>query len=193
MELSKRTFIMVLLAWLTSISLLSLVAASYYLELHKEKQASEKYENMYNELVENYTDLLNSYQNLLQKYESEKQNLTELLEQYQGCIMRVNICIDYCEWNGTVVWYNNTIVPLGCDLLEATKKVAIVNSTYWPAYQASFVDAINGVWNQGACYWMWYRWDTEENLWVYGDCGADRYTLTNNEILMWRYEIPSYP
>ena len=193
MELSKRTLIMVLLAWLTSISLLSLVAASYYFELHKEKQASEKYENMYNELVENYTDLLNSYQNLIQKYKSEKQNLTELLEQYQGCVMRVNICIDYGEWNGTVVWYNNTIVPLGCNLLEATKKVAIVNSTYWPAYQASFVDAINGVWNQGAYYWMWYRWDNEKNLWVYGDCGADRYTLTNNEILMWRYEIPSYP
>ncbi|MCD6445791.1 hypothetical protein J7L49_03290 [Candidatus Bathyarchaeota archaeon] len=193
MEPSKRTFIMVLLAWLTSISLLSLIAASYYLELCKEKQVSEKYENMYNELVENYTDLLNSYQNLIQKYKSEKQNLTELLEQYQGCVMRVNICIDYGEWNGTVVWYNNTIVPLGCNLLEATKKVAIVNSTYWPAYQASFVDAINGVWNQGAYYWMWYRWDNEKNLWVYGDCGADRYTLTNNEILMWRYEIPSYP
>jgi hypothetical protein len=107
--------------------------------------------------------------------------------------MRVNICIDYKEWNATVVWYNDTIVPLGCNLLQATKAIAVVNCTYWPAYQASFVDAINDVWNHDAYFWMWHRWNSEKEMWQYGDCGADRYTLTNDDVVMWRYEIPSYP
>ena len=185
----KRGLIAILLAWATSIIILSLIAASYYLDLQKEKQKSTEYENMYNGLLGNYTDLLHEYFNLLQKSESEKQNLTELLEEYQSCIMKVNICIDY--GNGTIVWYNNTIVPLGCNLLEATKKVAIVNSTYWPAYHASFIDAINGVWNKGAYYWMWYQWNNESKTWEYGDRGADLYILSNNEIVRWRYEIPA--
>jgi hypothetical protein len=126
-------------------------------------------------------------------YYMESQNLTELLEKYGSCIMRVNICIDYKEWNSTVVWYNDTIVPLGCDLLQATKMVATVNSTYWPTIGASFVDAINGVWKTSLYYWMWRYWDQNENEWKYGPVGADCYKLTNGEIVMWRYEIPSYP
>jgi hypothetical protein len=123
-------------------------------------------------------------------YYMEFQNLTQMLKKYENCIMRVNICIDYKEWNGTVVWYNDTIVPLGCNLLEATEKVAVVNHTYWPAFQASFVNAINGVWNNGSYYWMWYCWVNDK--WEYGAYGADSYILSDGEILMWRYEIPSY-
>ena len=181
------------LGWLVSLVLTSFVAGYYYMEFQKEDQLSRDYTNMYNELAQNYTNLLNEYLEMVARYESEKQNLTELLEKYGSCIMRVNICIDYKEWNGTVVWYNETIVPLGYNLLQATKTVAVVNSTYWPAYQASFVDAINDVKNHDAYSWMWHRWDYEKKVWEYGPVGADRYQLTNNETVMWRYEIPSYP
>jgi len=192
MELSKRSLIIFSLGWLVSLSLVGFVAGYYYMEFQKEAQLSGEYAGMYNELMQNYTDLLDEYLRLVQQCESEKQNLTELLEKYGSCIMRVNIRIDYREWNGTVVWYNDTIVPLGCNLLQATETVALVNFTYWPAYQASFVDAINGVWNYGACFWMWHRWTDDQRLCEYGDAGADRCELSNNEIAMWRYEIPSY-
>ena len=189
MGTSKRTIIIVFSAWVTSIFLMSLIAASYYIELQKEKQRSGEYKEMYDKLLENYTDLLNSYLGFLQEYKLEKQNLTGMLKEYQSCIMHVNICIDY--GNETIIWYNNTVVPLGCNLLEATKRVAVINSTYWPAYHASFIDAINGVWNKGAYYWMWYQWNNESKTWEYGDRGADLYILSNNEIVRWRYEIPA--
>lgn len=124
-------------------------------------------------------------------YYMEFENLSRMLESDQN-VMRVNICIDYKELNGTVVWYNDTVVPVGSNLLEATETVVPVNSTYYSAQQSSFVDAIDGVWNEGAFYWMWLSWDETQQNWNYGDVGADRYWLTNNEIVMWRYEFPDY-
>lgn len=123
-------------------------------------------------------------------YYLEYQNLLQKLREYEGYVMHVNICIDYREWNGTVVWYNETLVPLGCDLLTATKKIAVVNYTYWESQGASFVDAINNIWNSDKKYWMWYRWTNHG--WEYGPVGADRYILSPNETVMWRYEIPQY-
>jgi len=120
-------------------------------------------------------------------YYMECQNLLTKIREYEGCVMRVNICIN----NGTAaVWYNGTLVLAGCDLLSATKRVAIVNYTYWPSYKASFVDAINNIWKNGTHYWMWYRWTS--NGWEYGPVGADTYILSPNETIMWRYEKPNY-
>lgn len=123
-------------------------------------------------------------------YYMEYQNLLQTLKEHVGCVMHVSICINYEEWNGTIVWYNNTVVPFGCDLLSATQKIAVVNYTYWESYQSSFVNAINNVWNSGNKYWMWYHWTSKG--WEYGNVGADKYVLSPNETVMWRYEIPSY-
>lgn len=119
-------------------------------------------------------------------YHMEYQNLLKKLEEYESCVMHINICINYKEWNGTVVWYNNTLVPLGCNLLNATQRVAVVNYTYSPSYEASFVNAINNIWNSGNNYWIWYLWTG--NSWEYGPVGADIYILSPNETVMWRYE-----
>jgi hypothetical protein len=125
-------------------------------------------------------------------YYMKYQNLLQTLKEYESCVIHVNICIDYKEWNGTIVWYNNTIVPIGCDLLSATKKIAVVNCTYWPSYQSYFVDAINNVWKNDheGKYWMWYQWTGEG--WRYGQDAADDYILSPNETVMWRYEKPHY-
>ena len=79
------------------------------MEFQKENHLSREYANMYNNLTQNYTGLLNNYLELVAQYESEKQNLTELVEEYQSCIMHVNICIDYrdgTKWYG--ITYNRT-------------------------------------------------------------------------------------
>ena len=128
-------------------------------------------------------------------YHMEYQNLLAKIKDYEGCVMRVNICINYEEFNGTVVWYNGTLVLAGCDLLSATRRVAVVDYKYYE-YQSPgkcFVEAINNVWNSGNKYWMWYYWDPTNGKWERGDVGADAYILSPNETVMWRYEIPKYP
>jgi hypothetical protein len=123
-------------------------------------------------------------------YYMKYQEAMRLLREYEKVTIRVNICLNY--GNGTVKWYNNTLVPLGYDLLSATKLIAMVNSTYWESYQSYSVDAINGVWNNQTHYWMWLKWNTETNEWEYPLVSADQHLLSKGETVMWRYEVPSW-
>jgi len=107
----------------------------------------------------------------------------------QHTTIQISICIDY--GNGTRVWFNNTRIPKDFNLLNATMLVAEVNYTYWPAYKASFVDAINGIKNESPYFWMWYYWDVDGKKWKLGPVGADRYRLKPGEVVMWRYEVPA--
>lgn len=125
-------------------------------------------------------------------YYIKLQSVLQVLEKYKGCTLHVNICIDYDALNETVKWHNDTIVPVGCNLLEATQKIAVVNATYYYSQGGSFVNAINNVRNDPAknYFWMWYRW--VNGSWKCGECAADAYILSDGEIVKWRYETPNY-
>jgi len=114
------------------------------------------------------------------------QEYDSLLSEYNAVTMRVNILIDYGK-RGTEVWHNNTLVPQGATLLNATERVAVVQSTYWPQYQATFVDAINGLPTTQLHYWWWKYWDANSKEWKDGEVGADIYKLKPNETVMWQY------
>lgn len=197
MLMEKRTLTIFCLGWITTVAITACLAGYYYIQYLDYADLSHQYADMYNNLSQNYTELLEdftrlveNYTELSQKYEAEKTNYTELIQKYEKVVMRVNICINY--GNETIIWYDRTLVPLGCNLLNATKMIADVQYTYWPAYEASFVDAINDLQNQHPYYWMWLYWDENEKTWEYGPVGADRYILKPDETIMWRYEIPGW-
>ncbi len=113
------------------------------------------------------------------------QDYVQLTREYEAVTMRVNIAIDY--GNGTKVWYNDTIVPLGATLLNVTETVADVQSTPWPEYQAVFIDAINGIPTTETHFWWWKYWSVETQEWKDGEIGADIYKLKPMETVMWQY------
>ncbi|MCS7103050.1 MAG: DUF4430 domain-containing protein [Candidatus Korarchaeum sp.] len=105
-------------------------------------------------------------------------------------LLRVNIGIKYK--NGTVEWHNSTAVSSGSTLLDATRKVAVVNHTEYPG-MGSFVNSINGVKNEHPYYWMWWYWDKSMG-WILGPIAADKYLLSDGEVVIWFYEDTSqYP
>lgn len=118
-------------------------------------------------------------------YFAQSREYSALLREYEGVTMRVNLLIDY--GNGTKVWYNGTLVPLGCNLLNATRRVAKIESTYWEEFKAIFVDAINGVFNNATHNWFWDYWDPGQSKWVHGPVGADLYLLRPREVVRWYY------
>ncbi|MEM0017876.1 MAG: DUF4430 domain-containing protein [Candidatus Korarchaeum sp.] len=98
-------------------------------------------------------------------------------------IVRVNLGIKYK--NGTIEWHNSTSLKEGSTLLDATSKVAVLNYTKYS--MGCFVDSINGVRNEHPYYWIWWYWE-ETTGWTLGPVAADKYVLSDGEVVMWFYE-----
>ncbi len=102
-------------------------------------------------------------------------------------LISVNIGFKYKD--GRVEWHNLTKVPVGSTLLEVTTKVAKVNYTTYKSIGA-FVESINGVKNEKPYYWMWWYWSSSTG-WTLGPVAADKYIVSDGEILMWYYQDTS--
>lgn len=96
--------------------------------------------------------------------------------------IQVSVVINY--GNGTKEWHNNTRVPIGISLLNATRMVAEVN--YTPGQWGAFVNTINNVGGEHGRYWFWYYWNSSsqwETKWV----ASDAYILHHEDIVSWVY------
>jgi hypothetical protein len=103
--------------------------------------------------------------------------------------LSVNLSVDY--GNGTRIWYNATIIPLGATVFNATEEVVTVEHD--PQFGPSFVIAINGVRQDvsQSLYWIWWIWDETENKWTPGPIANDEYTLSDGQNVIWYLENTS--
>jgi len=113
--------------------------------------------------------------------ESYKKNYQVLLEDLESLTILVDIKIDY--GNGTVVWYNDTRVPLNSTLLAATKIVSSVD--YTTSALGAFVDNINGVGDDPRIFWLWYFWDCQSRKWESGPVGSGQWMLQSGDVVSW--------
>lgn len=129
-------------------------------------------------LAVSYTTI--HYYNEAEAYKSDYNLLRRDLE---DLTMLVNLKIDY--GNGTVVWNNNTRVPLDATLLTATKMVAHLD--YTVSEYGAFANKINGVGGDPNLFWLWDYWDLDSGSWVFGPVGCDQWTLHNGDMVSWTY------
>lgn len=115
--------------------------------------------------------------------ESYKKDYRALIEDLEGLTILIDMKIDY--GNGTVLWYNNTRVPLDSILLTASQIVASVD--YSTSDLGAFVNKINGVGGDPGTYWLWYFWDSEKGSWEFGPVGCDQWVLHNGDMVSWTY------
>ncbi|NIO37282.1 hypothetical protein GTO27_06200 [Candidatus Bathyarchaeota archaeon] len=115
----------------------------------------------------------------------------------RSVILNINICIDY--GNGTLNWHNETAMPAGSSLFQATPEIAKINYTYYQFIQPGHIllhsindkDAVTGDsegWN-----WIWYYWDRDLREWISGPIGCDAWMLRNNCSYKWKFEHWSWP
>lgn len=119
----------------------------------------------------------------------ENQRLKSSLSSLESKAVLVNIAIDY--GNGTVVWFNSTPLPSGSTALSALTAVARVE--YKLSTMGAYVTAVNGVSeniiSKSEGYsWLWYKYSPEKKSLEMGPVAADKYTLVNGDIIVWRYE-----
>jgi hypothetical protein len=105
----------------------------------------------------------------------------------QEATVRVNIGINY--GTGPVEWpNNNTIVPSGENLLNATMRVATVEILDYPGLGA-FVTGINGVSQNPAAnlYWTFWVYNPQTQEYELPPVGASAYLLTSDQTVQWYY------
>jgi len=102
----------------------------------------------------------------------------------QGAMIAVNIGINY--GNETIEWHNNTVVPSGENLLNATMRVAIVEFKSFPGLGA-FVTSINGRGQNPSTdlYWTYWVYNPQTRQYELGPVGAGSYLLTSNQTVQW--------
>jgi hypothetical protein len=104
----------------------------------------------------------------------------------QQATVSVNIGINYGA--GPVEWHNNTIVPSGENLLNATMRVAAVQYTIFSGLGA-FVTGINGRSQNPSAnlYWMLWVFDPQTQQYELAQVGAGAYLLTSDQTVQWYY------
>jgi len=127
-------------------------------------------------------------------YWLEYSKYRKLYESLSVKVIVVNIGVDY--GNGTVVWYNNTVLPAGSTVLSALIQVAKVEYKIYSF--GAYVVSVNGVTEKilskkEGYSWMWYIYDKKKGKMVLGPTAADKYELANGDTILWKYEHWSFP
>lgn len=120
--------------------------------------------------------LQTEYDGLLQDIESLQGNLDDLT-------IRIDMKIDY--GNETIVWHNNTRIPLGANLLTATKVISSVE--YSTGEFGAFVEKIDGVGGDPNTFWLWNYYDRDSGVWEYGPVASDMWAPHNGDVVSWVY------
>ena len=115
-----------------------------------------------------------------------------LLDQVESLTVRVNILIDYGD--GRRIWFNDTLIPVGWSLYNATRMIADVKATYYPEYDSHLVEAINGVGLDkpaGKSSWYWIIWVWDNGGWRLLEVGSDKHILRDGDTVAWVFEDTS--
>ncbi|MEM2954307.1 MAG: DUF4430 domain-containing protein [Candidatus Bathyarchaeia archaeon] len=174
-----------LLVW--SVTATSLMGY-YYIQF---KTYHDEYEQLTETIQTGLGNLSAALENGLEELSTSTEtlfsNLEELSKMVDAISVKTNILINY--GNGTLQWHNETLVPFGATLFDATQAIAEVKYTTFPELGA-FVTSINGVENNDAEMksWLWWYWDFTSSEWKLGDVGCDKQILHRGDIMAWCYE-----
>ena len=115
-------------------------------------------------------------------YTDSEQRYARLLSEDRK-IISVNLLIEFN--NGTRIWHNETLVPIGWTLFNLTIVTTGGRVEYQIAYGSAFITSISGVSRSGPLFWLWYSWNSTSGGWASGMSGADQYVLLNGDTLAW--------
>lgn len=101
----------------------------------------------------------------------------------------VNVGVDF--GNGTRFWYNDTYVPVGSSVFNATyvSTGGRVTSQVYSFGNVSelFVTGILGLSGSSSSYWLWYYFDNSTHQWAEAAVGADSFLAVQGGTYLWNY------
>jgi len=123
------------------------------------------------------------YQNRLNSLQVDYDSLYESVSAMQGSLDDLTILVDLkIDYGDTIVWYNETRVPLNSKLLDAMELLLPLN--YTTSDFGVMINEINSVGGDSSYFWLWYYYD---NGWQFSFEGVQQYTLKDGDTIMWEY------
>ncbi len=130
---------------------------------------------------------------------ASEEKYKNIIESLDNLSYNIDLLMNY--GNGTKIWHNNTRVPLGFNLFNATVLITEgrMEATYYPQFQSHFINSINGVGkgeDPDKRTWAWISWHfiEETGRWEAYDVSADMAFLKDGDKIAWYYQDTSkYP
>jgi hypothetical protein len=101
----------------------------------------------------------------------------------------LDVAVDF--GNGTRIWYNDTYVPVGSSVFNATYVATggrMTTQNYgFGNVTGIFVTGILGVSSNSSSYWLWYYYDNSSRSWAEASVGADAYLAVQGGAYLWNY------
>lgn len=110
-------------------------------------------------------------------------NLSSMMESLS---LRVNLLISYS--NGTLIWYNNTALPVGSTAFTAIMGVANVEYKDYGQELGILVTSVNGLASNSSQGWFYWYLNTANSTWVSPDYSCAKYILHRGDIIAFAYE-----
>ena len=109
-----------------------------------------------------------------------QENLQIRVSELDDLIVECGVTID----NGTVATTRSVYLTRGATALEALRRVAVVETKYYPGLGES-IQKINGVGAETGKYWAFYYWS--ENDWKYSEVGSGSYEVKDVDNIKFIY------
>jgi len=101
----------------------------------------------------------------------------------------VNVGIDF--GNGTRLWYNDTYVPVGSSVFNATYISTggrLTTQVYsFGNVSEVFVTGILGVSGNSSSFWLWFYFDNSTHQWIEAQVGARAFLVAQGGTYLWNY------
>jgi hypothetical protein len=116
-------------------------------------------------------------------YNDAREQYEQTLSSLRSSTYEVDIMVKFN--NGTRVWHNNTIIPIGWSLFNATVRITNGNLNYSLFLGAPFITSILGADAAGSQSWIWWSWNSTERDWQLGEVGASAFILKDGSTVAW--------
>ena len=126
------------------------------------------------------SDLEKTTNTIIEALQGIQENLQIRVNELDNLIIECGVTID----NGTVTTTETVFLTKGATALEALRRVAVVETTYYTGL-GELINKINGVGSEAGKYWALYCWS--ENDWGYAEVGAGSYKVKDADNIKFVY------
>ena len=192
--MEKRTFTYVALALLVWAISGTIIAGYYFVQYNVYQNEYGKLASELNTLSGAVVDLSETFSatigDLSESFTGEFNTLSDTIESLseimESTSLEVNILLSYS--NGTKIWYNSTVLPLGSTAFTAILAIADIKYTDYGGELGILVTSINGLASNSTHGWLYWYWDVENSEWILPEYSSAKYILHRGDTIAFTYE-----